>query len=628
MGAPGGGWVGSWGEAKSGKGGTGVTGYFSKSQEKGDTPRTIQGDVNRQNEINAVNPAYGGVMGGLAGAQGGGGPQGALSGGLAGGQQGVGNMGGQLGDMGGKTSDWFGKISGGHGMIGTAGGVAGTGIPGPAMPNIQQGTNTGDVINSQNQTLQDLGSQRALLAALQGQNALGMQSGVAGQQQSLANQLGAANGLQTQQGAIQGLQGAAGMYGDIAQGRGPNPAMAALNQATGQNVANQAALMAGQRGAGANAGLLARQAAQQGGALQQQAVGQGATMQAQQQINALQGLTGTQQAIGGMGGQQLAAQQAQQQAMANQANLMAGQQIGATQANAQASLANQAQLQQALQGVNASNVAAQGNVNAANASLANTQMQGQQAVTGGLMQGAGHVLGSMFGAKGGEVKKMASGGTIAAPQPIGPAPVAGPQSSYGNFLSNWQTGRESMPGTLGSQSMFNFGDEGGRAAMQKGASGLGGGAMMGIGKLAGLGGGAAAVGSTFGGQGTEALGGGEGVYSEGVGEGDIDAATSELGEELPAESGEAAGEAAGETAADTAVAAHGGMLADRGGPVAAKSSSQKAVKSGDHYDNDKVPAKLSEGEIVLPRSVTMSSDPIRSSADFVRKVLAKRKVRA
>lgn len=72
------------------------------------------------------------------------------------------------------------------------------------------------------------------------------------------------------------------------QGMGPNPALAALNQSTGQNVQQQTAIMAGQRGASANPALLARQAAMQGAGIQQQSVGQAALMQAQQQIQAQQ----------------------------------------------------------------------------------------------------------------------------------------------------------------------------------------------------------------------------------------------------------------------------------------------------------------------------------------------------
>ncbi len=62
-----------------------------------------------------------------------------------------------------------------------------------------------------------------------------------------------------------------------------------------------------------------------------------------------------------------------------------------------------------------------------------------------------------------------------------------------------------------------------------------------------------------------------------------------------------------------------------GGSVKAGSEKEKATVKGDSYANDKIKAVLSEGEVVLPRSVMNSKDPVRSSADFVRKVMAKRK---
>jgi hypothetical protein len=102
-----------------------------------------------------------------------------------------------------------------------------------------------------------------------------------------------------------GIQNQADVYNrltQVAEGNGPNPALAQLNNATGQNVSNQAALMAGQRGAATNVGLIARQNALQGAQIQQQAAGQGAALQANQQMNA----------IGQMGG--LASQQVGQQA--------------------------------------------------------------------------------------------------------------------------------------------------------------------------------------------------------------------------------------------------------------------------------------------------------------------------
>jgi hypothetical protein len=134
-----------------------------------------------------------------------------------------------------------------------------------------------------------INQQQALASALANQGGIGNQSAVFSQQEALADQLG-----------------------KMATGQGPNPALAQLNQTTGQNVADQAALMAGQRGAGANAGLMARQAGQQGAATQQQAVGQAATLNSQQQLAATTAL------------------QQQQAMMGNTAGAQVGQQMGAT----------------------------------------------------------------------------------------------------------------------------------------------------------------------------------------------------------------------------------------------------------------------------------------------------------
>lgn len=101
------------------------------------------------------------------------------------------------------------------------------------------------------------------------------------QQQAFVQALQAQNGIGNQNAAFQMAQ-------NTANGVGPNPAQAQLNQNTQANTANQAALMAGQRGAGQNAGLIARQAAMQGAQNQQNAIGQSATLQAQQQLAAQQ----------------------------------------------------------------------------------------------------------------------------------------------------------------------------------------------------------------------------------------------------------------------------------------------------------------------------------------------------
>lgn len=404
---------------------------------------------------------------------------------------GTGGLGGSLGGVNGvaTSAGALGANPALKGAIGAAGGAAGTGFDTPQQAQIQQGVNAEQVQQGQTGVNNSLASQQALLAALQGQGGLQAQNQALSQQQAQNNALAAANGIGTQNAAISGLQGVAGQqqglaqqYQNIAQGRGPNPAQAMLNQQTGQNVANQAALMAGQRGAGANVGLLARQSAQQGAATQQQAVGQGASLQAQQSLNALAGIgaqqqaqAATQQAIGGLGTTQAGMQQAGNTAQAAQANQIAGQQIAGTQAVTQANLANTGQLQGALGAQNQATVSSQGSVNSANAALASKQMEAQQKVLGGAGQGLGSIMG------------LAQGGE-----------VGGPISEFGQFLHGKTNG-----------------------------------------------------------------------------------------------------------------------LAEGGGPVAAGSSAQKAEKSGNSLENDKIPAMLSEGEVVVPRSVIQSSDPAGNAAKFV-----------
>jgi len=238
------------------------------------------------------------------------------------------------------------------GLLGLNGGVQGTGA------NLTPGVTPGQLNTAYGGAQGALGSQQALLQALQGQGALGNQSQVYNQLQGVVN------------------------------GTGPNPAQAQLAQATGQNVANQAALMAGQRGAGANVGLLARQAAQQGANTQQQAVGQAANLQANQSLNAL-----------GQAG--------------NIANTQAANQIGATEANTQANLAQQQQLQNANSAMNQNQTA-----------IATEGMKGQQSAVGGVLGGLGHVLGLADGggvpAKEGPMsylgRALAGGSSSAAPQ--------------------------------------------------------------------------------------------------------------------------------------------------------------------------------------------------------------------
>jgi hypothetical protein len=66
-----------------------------------------------------------------------------------------------------------------------------------------------------------------------------------------------------------------------------------------------------------------------------------------------------------------------------------------------------------------------------------------------------------------------------------------------------------------------------------------------------------------------------------------------------------------------------------GGTINAKAGGHipgNAKVSGDSLKNDNVKALLSPGEIVLPRSVTKSADPVKNSAKFVDAVMAKQKL--
>lgn len=260
--------------------------------------------------------------------------------------------------------------------------------------NIQNGTNVGQLNNAYNNA----------------------QYGLT-QQQMLANQTqpGVAQGVNTQANLTGQLQG-------VINGTGPNAAQTALNQNTATNVANQAALMAGQRGASANPGLLARQAAMQGAATQQQAVGQAATTQAQQQIAAQQQLAGLAQTQVGQGAQ---AVQGVNSAQQNEQNILQGANTAANNAN----------------------VSMQSNINNVNAGVAGQNQQ----QAGNVVNGIGSALSSVGGflglAKGGEVSAHHCAGAhctdrahyahmMAAGGPLEVAPVAVAQPVSNPWVSS------------------------------------------------------------------------------------------------------------------------------------------------------------------------------------------------
>lgn len=206
------------------------------------------------------------------------------------------------------------------------------------------------------------------------------------QQQQLAQALAAQNGIGNQSSVFNQQQQLAQALQNQANGQGPNPAQAALNQSTGQNVATQAALMAGQRGVGSNAGLAAREIGQQGAATQQQAVGQGATLQAQQQLAAQSAL------------------QQQQASMANLATQQVGQQANAVSGYNQAAQGEQGQVLGAIGQLNNASVGATSSMNSANEGIAGTNASDSaKVVTAAIGGGGGSGMKAATGATGGIV---------------------------------------------------------------------------------------------------------------------------------------------------------------------------------------------------------------------------------
>lgn len=440
-----------------------------------------------------------------------------------------------------------------------------------------------------NETQAALNQQQNFLTALAQQNGLGNQSSVFNQQQGLANQ----------------LQG-------VANGTGPNPAQAQLAQSTAANTANQAALMAGQRGSSQNPGLIARQAAMQGAQNQQQAVGQSATLQAQQQLAGMQQL------------------QNQQASMGNLANTQVGQQQQGIGALNQYSLQGQGNL-----------LGAQANQNSTNAQIAAGNQTGQQGMIGGLMGAAG--AGMQMIADGGEVKKMASGGSTVASNPLmqpitdqqvaqvgtagaGSGSSQGPQSNVGKMMTsgagaNSAMGQGMMTGASlakGIGNVFGAGD----LDLPGGSTAAGSGFDTGI-PLS------ATDMSDFG-----AMAGGAGDTLGSIGTG-IEAALPEIGEGIMDVAPEVAMAAAkggqvpvmlspGErkyTPQEAKEVAEGKKHPLSTGKVVPGKPKVKGAK--DSYQNDTFRTSLAEGSVIAPRSTTKSDDPAEKIAAFVRDTLAK-----
>jgi hypothetical protein len=512
-------------------------------------------------------------------------------------------------------------------LIGGAGGANGTGFAAPSSASIATPTTGTQVSNAYGASQTALQQQQAFLQAVQAQNGLNNQTNVYNQLQGVAN------------------------------GTGPNPAQAQLAQATGANVANQAALMAGQRGAGANVGLIARQSAQQGAATQQQAAGQAASMQAQQSLNALSGMGN------------LATSQANQLAQATGAN------TGATQSEQQTLL-------NAIAQQNNAQVGMQSNINSANATLGAAQMTAQNNLLGNIMGsvgsaallgggasaasggagaagaagvgGAGLMAGGAgdavvsggaldavgsgladaapllaLAAKGGEVKGYDSGGVVGdqsplqqSIQPVQPSQPTGPQSQVGKTLAsqNWNLG-SGKPDSSQTQGTGQIGST--------------------IGKLIGKG-----IYSMFGPsqqaqQDPYGMGNRIGETTNETAQ-DIAELPNSPSDQKPVYSSNDDGEVLAPEQTDMAKGGKVPAMVSPGERYLSPEESKMAAKGANpmklgekipgkpkvggaqnNYANDTVPKTLEEGGLVLPRSVTQAKNPAKEAHKFVAAIMAK-----
>lgn len=268
------------------------------------------------------------------------------------------------------------------GWLGIGGGQAGSGVPAPEMPGLTTVATPDQLARADSGVQNSLGSQQALLQALQQQNGLGRQDQVYGQLQQ------------------------------VASGSGPNPAQAQYHQNINQLAAQQAGLMGSQKGM--SPALQAMLVGQQGSSAMQNAAGQGAANLANQQLNAMN-------AAGAM------------------ATTQAGQQIGQVNQNNLSQQAAQAALLNAATGQNNAMVGAQGNVNSANAQIEGGVQQNQGKLIGGALNAAG--LGGAKGATPAPVPAGANGGEVITNP--GPA-IVGPQSRLGQFMAGVSPGAASF----------------------------------------------------------------------------------------------------------------------------------------------------------------------------------------
>lgn len=431
-------------------------------------------------------------------------------------------------------------------------------------------------------------------------------------------------------------------YENQINGTGPSPAQAALNQNTQQNISQQAALAANTRGAGSNAGLIAVNNAQQGAATEQQAVGQEATLKAEEQLaaeNNLQNLAGSQVAQGTTSAQQYTNAQQNEQNILQSSNT----------ANNNANVALQSNINNVNAGVSAGNAASTGNVFSSVVGSASDALSG---------------IGSIF-AKGGTVMRMDKGGNVLdakARAQISPDNFALPGGRYPihdlpharNALARVsQNGtpaekskvksavHKKYPSLAGKKNMA----EGGTVEMEKATAEAGPYVMAprdysyASGGIAGqptsgpksyvgeflnsapvaspiapyVGGSSPSVGGQ---PAADPLNFLDQLDNKEAKDEDEDSDNSPLSGPV--------NYAGPDTLGGSEVLAASGGLMKKGGRVKA-SGGEKAEVADDSLKNDKVPAMLSEDEIVLPRHITMHPNAPAMAAKFVAEELAKRR---
>ncbi len=466
-----------------------------------------------------------------------------------------------------------------------AGGTVLTGPGGATGNGPASGTTTGGLAGGISSALGLQNTFQAQSANIQqGTNAAQLNDAYTGAQAGLTGVNNLAQTLTPQAQAAANQQAAlAKQLQDQANGVGPNPAQTQLATATGANVANTAATMAGARGASSNVGLIARQAAEQGAGTQQQAAGQAATLGAQQQIAA-------QQELGNLSAQQIS---------------QTGQAVNNQSASQQA---EQNILQQANTATNNNAVNMQSNINNVNAGVA----AGNQGMAGKIIGGIAGAASSLF-AKGGEVAHYDGGGQVAPPDPqkardmSAGATKGGSLSDMWEGITNpkWAKGGEIGASPLTVQPSIGTGSAGSFVGnwLQNGGQSPASSAPQ----LAAL-------------PGPQDL---SPLWETEEGEDKEEKPKPTLAGG-PMDQGGQQGDGTMMAAKGGAVCKSCGGLMEHGGKVKAKKPDQKAVKKGNSYSNDRIPAMLSQGEIVLPRSVTQSSDPVSNAAKFVQATLAKK----